>query len=60
MIYERSEPAPNNKQYYFYQYADGTWEFTHDRLVLDSLGTQDRLDFDNFGNCKFYKEFSEY
>ena len=60
MIYERSEPAPNNKQYYFYQYADGTWEFTHDRWVVDSLGTLSRIDLDNFGNCKFYKLFSEY
>ena len=54
MIYARTELV-GNTQYYFYQQDNGNWEFTWDQWV-----NLDNVDLDNFGNCKFYKQFSEY
>ena len=55
MFYARTELV-GNTQYYFYQQDNGNWEFTWDQWVPNL----DNVDLDNFGNCKFYKQFSEY
>ena len=47
MVYARTELV-GNTQYYFYQRGTGDWEFTWDRWV--NLA---RVDFNNFGACKF-------
>ena len=50
-LYARTELA-GDQQYYIYQQQDGNWEFSWQKWI-----TPDRIDYDNFGNCKFYKLF---
>ena len=51
MVYARTELV-GNTQYYFYQRGRGDWEFTWDTWV--NLA---RVDFNNFGACKFFIVF---